>query len=138
MVSSCTVSTNDLPRSVKATLRSERNKNGPNPIFSRVARGDRVVLTNQGAPRHNYVTAALPRTARFSGQGSCTSYKGLRTKLSGGCADLHEGEMEEKLINLVRGAPALYDKSSEGYHMKDAKNNTWEKIGRELDLTGRP
>lgn len=45
--------------------------------------------------------------------------------------------MDEKLIELVRNYPELYDLSNKKYMDACFKNNVWNKIGKELKLEGK-
>lgn len=44
---------------------------------------------------------------------------------------------DEKLIELVRNYPVLYDLSNPKYMDTDFKNNIWSKIGEEMKTTGK-
>jgi len=47
--------------------------------------------------------------------------------------------VEEKLIDLVRERPILYDKAHPNYKDRNMKENTWTRIQEQLDthLTGK-
>lgn len=44
---------------------------------------------------------------------------------------------DEKLIELVRGYPVLYDLSNAKYMDSEYKNEIWGKIGTELNASGK-
>ena len=44
---------------------------------------------------------------------------------------------DEKLIELVRNYPVLYDLSNPKYMDTDFKNTLWSKIGAEMKTTGK-
>lgn len=44
---------------------------------------------------------------------------------------------DEKLIELVRNYPVLYDLSNPKYMDTNFKNNIWTKVGEEMKTTGK-